>query len=143
MNFAAMLGDQDYLDACERYRIDPVVGPVTSFQRINVMVDVRRARAWRLVTQWWLTVDWLDEGKAHSETEFDAFLRLWVRVLYASDALKENPPPLPKSRNHNKPLRDVLAARGEKLEWIEDADGIGGVWIVVETVNLIDEGAAD
>lgn len=122
MNSARIIAD--YRAACCAARIDPAVGPVTTFQCVNAIAEARRRRLWRLVVAWWLYEDWrgwLEEGSARSETEHLAIIRLWLGALLAAYAADH--PPLPRSAHHTKPLREVLADRGATVHWDKDEAG--------------------
>lgn len=112
---------RDYRAACRAARIDPAVGPATTFQAANAIAESRK-RLNRPRDRWWLEIDWLDdEGLSHSDTEFMALLRLWVRTLYA--AYQAEGDEFVVREHHRMSLRDLLALRGETLEWVEDEDG--------------------
>lgn len=99
--------------------IDPTRGPATTFECANAIAAERKARG-KVKSAWWLNVDWLDEGFAHSITEYLALLRLWVRALYSA---YEDEHPYVESSYRDLPLRELLEARGAVLEWFEDEEG--------------------
>lgn len=134
MNAASIL--REYRAACRAARIDPAVGPVTTFESVNAIAAAQKARKKRAATKWWTYFDWLEwfeEGVARSTTEHIAIVHLWVMSLFVIEAEDTEG----GSGHHQEPLRLVLADRGATLQWTPDEDGLIKA-ILVEAVGAAD-----
>lgn len=125
---------RDYRAACRAVGINPRKGPAT-FAESRKAIRAFRQRDPKNPL-WWQAVDWLDdEGSSHSETEYLALLRVWIEALHAM--FVDESEVFVMSENHRVALRELLALRGETLEWVVDEDGE----IVVMVLPLDDDDA--
>lgn len=98
---------------------------LTSFQVANRAADWQKAETNRRALGWWQNHElWLESGYSRSEVEEVALWRVYsaavrfglVRLARAATIMQSRPP--------LRPLRDVHAARGETLRFVELGGGL-------------------
>ena len=114
INITAMM--RGYRAACRAVGIDPAVGPATRAESRKAILAFKQRDPKNPL--WWRAVDWQDHAYSHSETEFLALLHIWIQSIHAMFVTETEV--FVMSENHRVALRELLAARGKALEWVEE-----------------------
>lgn len=103
-----------YRAICDHYHADPDVG-INSYQLVDRRARQRRERAVLPDLNWWKHPDlWLTPIYFHSSVEHAAIWGLFQDAyVYVVD----------RRIDHDIPLRELLARRGDQLNWVDLGDG--------------------